>query len=162
MLLLARISWIIVTTLLLMGNAMSVEEAKYHTLRKENGFELRQYESHILAETTVDGKFEDAGNKAFRRLFKYISGENKQQQKMPMTSPVGQEPLSQTIDMTSPVGQRKQDGNWVVSFMMPASFTLKTTPDPKNPSVSIREVPARLMATVSYSGFWSEKIIATT
>ena len=136
---------------------MAVEEAKYNVLRKENGFELRMYESHILAETSIDGEFEDAGNRAFVRLFRYISGNNKQQQKVAMTSPVGQEASSQKIEMTSPVGQRKQDGKWVVSFMMPASFTLETTPEPKDPNVFIREVPARLIASVRFSGFWSEK-----
>lgn len=155
-----RIAWVIWVTvyiLLFTGNAMASEEAKYHVLREENGFELREYESHILAETTVDGEFEDAGNKAFGRLFKYISGYNKQQQKVAMTSPVGQEPSSQKIEMTSPVGQQKQDGKWVVSFMMPASFTLETTPEPKDPNVSIRQVPKRLIAAVRYSGFWSEE-----
>ncbi|MDP5291997.1 heme-binding protein [Oceanimonas sp. CHS3-5] len=157
MLRIARGSWIIIIMLLLTGNAMAVEEAKYKVLREENGFELREYESHILAETLVDGEFEDAGSEAFGRLFKYISGNNKQQQKVAMTSPVGQEPTSQKIEMTSPVGQQKQDGKWIVSFMMPASFTLETTPEPKDPNISIREVPARLIASVRYSGFWSEK-----
>lgn len=157
MLRIALISWVTITTLLLAGNAMAVEEAKYNVLREEDGFELREYESHILAETTVDGAFEDAGSEAFGRLFKYISGNNKQQQKVAMTSPVGQEPSSQNIKMTSPVGQQKQDEKWVVSFMMPASFELETTPEPKDPKVSISEVPARLIAAVRYSGFWSEK-----
>jgi len=157
MLRIALISWVTITTLLLAGNAMAVEEAKYNVLREEDGFELRKYESHILAETTVDGAFKDAGSEAFGRLFKYISGNNKQQQKVAMTSPVGQEPSSQKIEMTSPVGQQKQDEKWVVSFMMPASFELETTPEPKDPNVSIREVPARLIAVVRYSGFWSEK-----
>ncbi|WP_232279419.1 SOUL family heme-binding protein [Psychromonas ingrahamii] len=157
MLRIALISWVTITTLLLAGNAMAVEEAKYNVLREEDGFELREYESHIIAETTVDGAFEDAGSEAFGRLFKYISGNNTQQQKVAMTSPVGQEPSSQKIEMTSPVGQQKQDEKWVVSFMMPASFELETTPEPKDPNVSIREVPARLIAVVRYSGFWSEK-----
>jgi effector-binding domain-containing protein len=157
MLRIARVIWVTIATLLLAGNAMAAEEAKYNVLREENGFELREYESHIVAETTVDGEFEDAGSEAFGRLFKFISGYNKQQQKVAMTSPVGQEPSSQKIEMTSPVGQQKQDGKWVVSFMMPASFTLETTPEPKDPNVSIRQVPARLIAAVRYSGFWSEK-----
>jgi effector-binding domain-containing protein len=157
MLRIALVSWVTIAMLLLTGNAMATEEAKYNVLRKENRFELREYESHILAETTVDGEFEYAGNEAFDRLFKYISGYNKQQQNVAMTSPVGQEPSSRKIEMTSPVGQQKQDGQWVVSFMMPASFTLETTPEPKDPNVSIRQVPARLIAAVRYSGFWSEK-----
>jgi effector-binding domain-containing protein len=143
--------------LLLAGNAMAVEEAKYNVFREEDGFELREYESHILAETTIGGEFEDAGSEAFGRLFKYISGNNKQQQQVAMTSPVGQEPFSQKIEMTSPTSQQKQGGKWLVSFMMPASFTLETTPEPKDPNVFIREVPARLIAAIRYSGFWSEK-----
>jgi hypothetical protein len=153
----ARISWITITTLLLIGNVMAVEEAKYIVLHEEDEFELREYESHILAETAVDGEFEDAGSEAFPRLFKYISGNNKQQQKVAMTSPVAQEPFNQKIEMTSPVGQQKQNGRWTVSFMMPASFTLEKTPEPNDVNVSIREVPIRLIAAVRYSGFWSEK-----
>jgi len=157
MLQIARYILITIVTLLLAGDAMAVEEAKYNVLREEDEFELREYESHILAETTVDGGFEDVGSEAFGRLFKYISGNNKQQQKVAMTSPVGQTPSGQKIAMTSPVGQQKLDGKWIVSFMMPASFTLETTPEPKDPKVSIREVPARLMAAIRYSGFWSEE-----
>lgn len=149
--------WGILITSVYMGHAMAVEEAKYTLVLKAYPFELRKYESHILAETTVDGDFEDVGNEAFDRLFKYISGDNQQQQKVAMTSPVGQVPLNQKIEMTSPVGQQKQDGKRIVSFMMPASFTLETTPEPKDSAVSIRQVPARYIAAVRYSGFWSEK-----
>jgi effector-binding domain-containing protein len=157
MLRIGRFGWVAIVVLLFTGNAMAVEEAEYTVLREENIFELRIYEPHILAETTVDGDFKGAGNEAFSRLFKYISGNNKQQQKVAMTTPVGQEPMSQKIEMTSPVGQQKMDDNWVVSFMMPATFTLENTPEPNDPKVYIREVPARHIAAVRYSGFWSEK-----
>lgn len=157
MMLIARLSWVAIVSLLLVGNVMAVEEAKYTVLREEAPFELRKYDAHIVAETTVDGDFKDAGSKAFGSLFKYISGNNKQQRKIAMTSPVGQEPSNQKIQMTSPVSQQKQDGKWVVSFMMPASFTLETTPVPTDSAISIRRVPERYMAAVQYSGFWSEK-----
>ncbi|MFT5032075.1 MAG: hypothetical protein ACI9OO_000004 [Bacteroidia bacterium] len=157
MLQIATVIWVTIGALLLGGNAVAAEEAKYTVLQEEDRFELRLYESHILAETMVSGDFEDAGSEAFGRLFKYISGNNEQQQKVAMTSPVGQEPSSQKIAMTSPVGQQERDGKWAVSFMMPASFTLEATPVPNDPNVSIREVPARHIAAVSYSGFWSKK-----
>ena len=157
MLHIGRVAWITIALFLSVGNAMAVEEAKYTVLREEGRFELRSYEPHILAETTVDGDFEDAGNEAFGRLFEYISGHNEQRQKVAMTSPVGQEPISQKIEMTSPVGQQKKGDNWAVSFMMPATFTVESTPEPKDPDVYIREVPARHMAAVRYSGFWSEE-----
>jgi effector-binding domain-containing protein len=41
---------------------------------------------------------------------------------------------------------------------MPASYTLETLPVPDDPKIILRQVPARRMAAVRYSGFWSEKI----
>jgi len=40
---------------------------------------------------------------------------------------------------------------------MPAMYTLKTLPVPDDPSIKLRQVPARRMAAVTYTGFWSEK-----
>jgi len=48
-------------------------------------------------------------------------------------------------------------GKWAVSFMMPAAYTMETLPEPEDPEVTLRQVPARRMAVVRYSGFWSEK-----
>ncbi len=138
-------------------HAMAIEEAKYSVLLKEQALELRQYDTHVLAETRVDGDFADAGNKAFRRLFKYISGDNEARQKVAMTAPVSQEAQSEKIAMTTPVGQQKSGNNWSVSFMMPASYSLDSLPKPKDTSVLLRQVPARYMAAITYSGFWSEK-----
>ena len=41
--------------------------------------------------------------------------------------------------------------------MMPASYTLETLPEPEDPNITLRQIPARRMAAVRYSGFWSEK-----
>jgi len=138
-------------------DAMAIEEATYNVLRKENSFEIRDYAPHILAETVVEGDLEEAGNKAFNRLFRYISGENRSREKVAMTAPVSQEPMGEKITMTAPVGQQRIQEKWAVSFMMPASYTLDTLPEPEDPKVTLRQVPARRMAAVRYSGFWSEK-----
>ena len=138
-------------------NVMAVEEAKYDVVKKDGRFEIRDYAPHVIAETIVDGNIEEAGSKAFRRLFGYISGDNKSQEKVAMTAPVSQEPRSEKIEMTAPVAQRGVGGQWAVSFMMPASYTLETLPQPDDPSISLRPVPAHRMAAVRYSGFWSEK-----
>ncbi len=140
-----------------MGNVMAIEEAPYKVDRKDGRFELRQYEAHILAETMVDGDLEEAGNKAFRRLFRYISGDNESRGKIAMTAPVSQSPGGEKIAMTAPVGQQRRQDQWAVSFMMPASFTMETLPQPKDPLVSLRQVPARRLAAVRYSGTWSEE-----
>ena len=137
-------------------SAMAIEEASYEVVKVEDPFEVRDYAPYILAETYVKGDFDEAGSNAFRRLFRYISGENRSQTKISMTAPVSQQP-GEKIDMTAPVGQQKSGDQWVVSFMMPASYDMDTLPVPDDPLVTLRQVPARRMATIRYSGFWSEK-----
>jgi hypothetical protein len=139
------------------GNAMATEEAEYLLVLKEQNFELRSYEPHILAETRVDGDFDEAGSRAFGRLFKYISGDNKAREDVQMTSPVSQEAAGEEISMTSPVGQQRERNQWLVSFMMPSSYTIDTIPKPTDLDVTLRQVPARYIAAVQYSGFWSEE-----
>jgi hypothetical protein len=40
---------------------------------------------------------------------------------------------------------------------MPASYTLATLPVPDDLKITLRQVPARRMAAVRYTGTWSEK-----
>jgi effector-binding domain-containing protein len=139
-----------------MGNAVAIEEANYRLVRTDGNIEIRDYEPSIVAETVVDGEFEDAGNRAFRKLFKYIDGNNVAQEEIAMTAPVSQA-RSEKIAMTSPVGQRSAAGGWAVSFMMPAQYTMETIPRPRDESVVIREIPPYRAAAIRYSGFWSEE-----
>lgn len=139
------------------GNAMAAEEALYSVSVQQDKFEIRDYEPSIVAEVVVNDSFEDASGAAFRKLFNYISGDNTGRSKIAMTSPVTQKQESEKIAMTSPVGQRKSDQGWVISFMMPDSYTMDTIPLPDDPSVVLREIPAYRAAAIRYSGRWSEK-----
>ena len=153
------VSGIVIATLMTVGamDAMAAEEAKYEVIEADGNFEIRDYAAHVVAETIVDGSLEEAGSKAFSRLFGYISGDNQSRDKVAMTAPVSQQPTGEKIAMTSPVGQQRVDEMWAVSFTMPASYTLQTLPEPDDPEVTLRQVPAKRMASVRYSGFWSEK-----
>lgn len=135
----------------------AVEEAEYRVLQQDGAIELREYAPSIVAETVVDAGFEDAGNRAFRTLFRYIDGENVAQQEIAMTAPVSQSPAGRKIEMTSPVGQRPSSGGWAVSFMMPSAFTMDTIPRPSDPAVQLRAIPDYRAAVIRYSGFWSEE-----
>jgi len=150
---------IIVILLILTGvvTAMATEEAPYTVIKTDDIFELREYAPQVLAEIIVDGDLEGAGNKAFRPLFRYISGDNKSRGKIAMTAPVSQEQMGEKISMTAPVSQQSVQGKWAVSFMMPASYTMETLPVPDDPNIKLRQVPARRVAAVRYSGFWSEE-----
>ena len=138
-------------------NAMAIKEASYKVVKSSGKIEIRDYAPHILAETVVDGDLEDAGNKAFRRLFSYITGSNRSRSKIAMTAPVSQEPKTEKIAMTAPVSQQSSGDKWAVSFMMPDTYTTETLPIPDDTSITLRQVPAHRVAAVRYSGFWSEK-----
>jgi hypothetical protein len=139
------------------GEGMAYEEAKYAVVMKEESFELRQYQKHIVAETIVEGDFYKAGNEGFRRLFKYISGGNQKKQSIAMTAPVSQDAGPEKIAMTAPVSQERTGGQWRIAFVMPSEYTLDTLPQPVDPQVSLRQVPARRIAAITYSGSWSRE-----
>jgi len=152
-----RLIYILLAALVATGrvDSMATEEAAFKEIEKDGKFVIRDYEAHVLAETEVKGNLKEAGNKGFRPLFRYISGHNEASGKIAMTAPVSQSPGGEKIAMTAPVGQQRSGDKWVVSFMMPASYTLDTLPKPKDAAVKLREVPARRMAAVRYSGRWS-------
>jgi effector-binding domain-containing protein len=138
-------------------HVMAIEEARFIVLEKDKEFELRQYEPQIVAETFVEGDFEEVGNQGFRRLFSYISGNNRKTQSIPMTAPVTQEAKGVEITMTAPVGQERVGEKWRITFLMPSQFTMETLPIPLDPNIRLKIIPGRLMATIRYSGTWSKK-----
>lgn len=137
-------------------NVMAIEEAEYQVIRSDQAIEVREYSPVIVAETIVDASFKKAGNRAFRKLFRYIDGNNNAGDKIAMTAPVAQEQHSEKIAMTAPVSQQARGNAWAVSFMMPSSYSMESIPKPNDPTVVLRQVPAKRVAAIRYSGTWSE------
>lgn len=136
---------------------VGIEKLNYTVLEKDGSFEVRLYESYLVAETVADGDFDQAGNMAFRLLFDYISGNNRSQESIAMTAPVNQSAKPEKIAMTAPVNMQPSEGKYIVSFVMPAEYTLQTLPVPLDDKVVIREVPPFKAAAVRYSGTWSQE-----
>lgn len=126
-----------------------VETIKYETVRKIGRVEIRLYPKIIIAK--VDNYIIDS----FGLLFRFISGKNKQKEKVKMTSPVVSQEFSKEIAMTSPVFSEFSSAGYM-AFVMPAEFTVETTPEPLDNRVKIEEVPARAVAALRFSGSWSE------
>ena len=129
------------------GGALAYEEPKYSVVKTYNDFELRQYEPYIVAEVVTTGEFDEIGDKTFRKLFRYISEDERPQGKIFMTVPVIQQPLPEEPD----------DKSYRFAFVMPAEYKLEDLPVPAEATVQLREVPARLMAARRYSGTWSQE-----
>ena len=132
--------------------------------------EVRQYEPQLIAETFVEGiqhsmpgegkEFRHSGNSGFRRLAGYIFGGNTSKEEIAMTAPVLQEQRSEKIAMTAPVLQEERGDGWWMAFVLPEGYTLESSPTPDDSRVSLREVPAKRIATLRYSGLNSPEKMA--
>ena len=136
---------------------MAIEEPDYEVERSTDDYELRRYPALLVATTTVTASAAEAGNRAFPILAKYIFGDNRSRSKMEMTTPVTQA-RAEKIAMTAPVTQQRGDAPdaQVVSFVMPAGYTLDTLPVPNDARVRLERMPARLVAVRRYRGTWSQ------
>lgn len=147
----------ILTTLFFQGCSVfgvsSVETLDYKILAEEDNFTIRQYEEYWVARTTSEGDYQESSNKGFSRLFRYISGQNSQEEKISMTSPVLQQEQGKKIAMTSPVIQQKKNDGWVMEFVLPAKYTTDSPPpQPLDPQISVIQVPGYTAAALRYSG----------
>jgi hypothetical protein len=147
----------IVAALALAGPAMAIEEPRYEVVRSTPDFELRRYPAYAVVETATEGDPDAARNAAFERLFKYISGNNRAQQKIEMTVPVVVKPAGEKIEMTAPVVTRPGEGSGtLMQFMLPSRFDASKAPQPTDPAVRVRDVAAQAIAARRYSGRPSE------
>lgn len=163
----------IMTAILLTGCSVfgksDVETAPYTLLKADETLkiEIRNYGSMVLVSTDMSG---DGRNSAFRKLFRYISGDNQVAREISMTAPVfmngqatakqGNDEQGTEIAMTAPVLMNNQDGKAMMSFVMPKDFTLQNTPKPKDPTVLVSEVKNYKVATIQFSGTLSESNVA--
>lgn len=136
----------------LMTSQADTEEPKYALITSDGDYEIRQYEPKIVAEVDITGDPATASNRGFRPLADYIFGNNTVSEKIEMTAPVTQK-KSTKIAMTAPVTQQAgENDTTTIAFTMPAKWSMESLPQPNNPDVRIRLVPAQLMATVRFNG----------
>ena len=136
--------------------AHAIEEPTYTVTRSIGDVELRHYAPYVVAEVLVTGDATEAGNRGFRILAAYIFGKNKGEKKLAMTAPVTQIENGVTMAMQAPVTQSASATGYRVQFVLPRGVTLESAPEPVDARVSLRQMPARQMAVIRYSGFWSE------
>ncbi|XP_028268872.1 heme-binding protein 2 [Parambassis ranga] len=116
----------------------------FHPICEANGYEVRYYES--VKWVSTDEKFfwmDIAVMKAFRRLYKYITGENENGEKIQMTTPV-------VVKRPKEQGFRMND--YTISFLLPADYQ-KNAPKPTDPKVYIHDSPDMRVYVKSYGGW---------
>lgn len=145
----------------------NVEQADYTVVKKMDGYEIREYPAHIVAQTTVQGSFKESINSGFSIVAGYIFGGNTKKESIAMTAPVvAQKPdgakESESISMTAPVIAKTEGDSQIISFVMPRSYTLETLPTPNDPRVKIVTVPAKKYAVMRFYWYSSDALIKST
>lgn len=126
-----------------------VQTVKYEIIRKLDKVEIRRYPRIVVA------KVANYESDSFGLLFRFISGNNKEKEKVKMTAPVVSQETMREIKMTSPVLSDFSNEGYM-AFVMPSEFSLETTPLPLDSRVRIEELPSRSVAVLRFSGSWSE------
>tara|TARA_Y100000741_G_scaffold200281_1_gene152366 strand:- start:505 stop:1110 length:606 start_codon:yes stop_codon:yes gene_type:complete len=121
-----------------------LETPKYKLIKKFKSFEIREYETMIIARTLVSSDYSEAASMGFRRVANYIFGDNDKDMKIAMTAPVL---------LNSPVDAENE---YEISFMMPSVYNKKTLPNPNSSNVEILDRNLGLIACVSFGG-WATK-----
>ncbi|WP_101756924.1 heme-binding protein [Oceanicoccus sp. KOV_DT_Chl] len=151
---------LMVSALLLTGAPlMSLEQPGYTVLYQQDGIEFREYESYLVTATFIENEedYKAAANEGFKRLFRYITGDNANQTDIAMTAPVQQSRGGESMSMTMPVQNIRSGNGYSVSFVLPTKYTLETAPVPLDPRVQTVEIPGKTVAVISYSGRWTDK-----
>ena len=132
-----KILSIIILGLIITSNCMAYEEANYEVVKKNEIYEIRKYSDRLAIETDISNQ-----GSSFRKLFNYISGNNEDNEK---------------IKMTTPVTQVEKKGSMTMQFYLPSRFNKDNIPNPSGLDVKILNVKGGYYAVIRYSGRTSDK-----
>ena len=109
------------------------ETHSYKTLFEEDNFEIRNYDPVMKARA-----YSNTGNNNFMKLFRYISGNNEKNQKIPMTTPV----------------YMKDDNKGsMMEFVLPSNLNENNASQPLSQDVELYMDQGGIYASVSYGGY---------
>ena len=120
----------------------AIEKPDYEVLEEEGDFEVRKYDSIPV----VSAPMEDMENRnsSFRRLFRYISGDNEKAREIEMTSPVFME-MGDGKEAAPETGR--------MSFMIPAEVDRQGAPEPTEEALEVTTIEEGMFAVLRFKGW---------
>jgi len=111
------------------------ESAPYSVSVRDGVYELRDYPELAVVQTVMTNSGGGGSNAGFGKLFRYISGENKDRASIAMTTPVliSREPRT-------------------MAFVLPAKASPANPPVPVDASLNLGKIPAGRFAVLRFSG----------
>ncbi len=116
--------------------ADSIEEPRWELIENIGEVEIRNYAPCIQAVTELPRS--SASSSGFRRLAGFIFGKNATGESIAMTAPV-----QETLGTERPL----------MTFTMPAAYSMQDLPAPNDERVRLVEVPEKTVASLSFSGW---------
>lgn len=116
----------------------TLESPGYLVVKQDGAFEIREYPEMVVVSTSMDDT-DPNDSTSFMRLFRYISGDNENDSKIAMTTPV----------FTSGAG-----GSGEMSFVVPKEVVADGAPSAINRMVKIDTVSAGRFAVYRFNGAW--------
>lgn len=134
----------LIAQLLMSYKNSDIETPKYKVVKTYDSFEIRQYDSMILAQTVIqESTYKKSSSTGFRRVAGYIFGGNRNKQQIAMTAPV----IMEFGDNTK------------MSFVMPRQYKMEDLPQPNSTDVKLVKAAPKKYAVLRFSGFASDKKI---
>jgi hypothetical protein len=134
----------LIVQLLMSYKSQDIETPKYKVVKTYDSFEIRQYDTMILAQTVIkETSFKKSGSTGFRKVAGYIFGGNRNKQQIAMTAPV----IMEFGDDTR------------MSFVMPSKYKMEDLPQPNSAEVKLVKAEPKKIAVLRFSGFTSDNKI---
>ena len=127
------------------GSLMAIENPIYKLIDKKGNFEIREYQSMIIAVTQVSLPYRSAQSEGFRRIANYIFGGNDSQMEIAMTAPV----ISTELD--------GEEETHEVLFIMPREHQFENLPSPNLKNVKLEERKLSKVAAITFGGWATEE-----
>ena len=124
----------LILTLFMFFSASKYETQKYNVIVSDDDFEIRYYPKALKAKVSST----KSSNGNFYKLFKFISGNNENGDK---------------IQMTTPVYMKNGKNKNTMEFVMPSKYDINSISNPNDKDVTIFESEAKYYACIRYGGY---------
>lgn len=118
------------------------EQPVYTVVSTEGDFEIRDYDTMVVAEFTMRGSYSQSVNQGYIVLEQYFLGKNA---------------VPEAIAITAPTMVRNDlAGGWTTIFYLPSGYRAESAPPPNDRRIRVIEIPPRRMASIRFHGKLNE------
>ncbi|MHA1528422.1 MAG: SOUL family heme-binding protein [Alphaproteobacteria bacterium] len=129
-----------------LGGAEAKQEwPEFAVVSAEDGFEIRDYATLVVAQFTMRGTYKKTVSQGYINLERYFLGKNA---------------VPEAIEMTPPTMVRDDMASgWTTIFVLPKAYRAETAPPPNDRRIRVVEFPPRRVAAVVFPGKLGETVM---